>query len=117
MLKVYKVTYGNTHAALKKVPSSAVTKLAIQREKYIECYKNLYLCALFSESFYVLYCTFRRSLKEKCPLSGTKTQVQYVNPGTFLLCRYGHVLLFYYIASGTFCGDSEGKYSGTVAKS
>ncbi len=27
---------------------------------------------------------FHRSFKEKCPLSGTKTQVKYVNPGTFL---------------------------------
>ncbi len=45
---------------------------------------------------------FRRSFKEKCPLSGTKTWVQYVNPGTFLLRWYRYVLLcFYYIASGS----------------
>ncbi len=41
---------------------------------------------------YVPYCTFRRSFKEKCPLSGTKTQVKYVNPGTF-----------YYVDIGTYC--------------
>lgn len=33
--KVYKVTYGNTHSALKKVPSSAVSKQEIQKEKNI----------------------------------------------------------------------------------
>ncbi len=30
--------------------------------------------------------------KEKCPLSGAKTQVKYVNPGTF-----------YYVDIGTYC--------------
>ncbi len=64
-------------------------------------HKNSYLCALFSKTFlarcfYVPYCTFRRSFKEKRPLSGAKTQVQYVNPGTFLLCSPGHVLLYFY---------------------
>ncbi len=39
-------------------------------------------------------CTFRRSFKEKCPLSGAKTQVKYVNPDTFLLRRY---------TVGTYC--------------
>ncbi|XP_058603905.1 serine/threonine-protein kinase mos-like [Onychostoma macrolepis] len=33
--KVYKVTYGNTHAALKKVPSTSVSKQEIQKEKNI----------------------------------------------------------------------------------
>ncbi|XP_016319789.1 RNA-binding protein MEX3A-like, partial [Sinocyclocheilus anshuiensis] len=37
--KVYKVTYGNTHAALKKVPSTVVTKQEIQKEKNI--YRSL----------------------------------------------------------------------------
>ncbi len=51
----------------------------------------------------VPYYMFRRSFKEKCALSDAKTEVQYVNPGTFLLCwcRYG---------------SSEFKYPGTVAK-
>ncbi len=58
-----------------------------------------------------------RSFKEKCPLSGAKTRVQYVNPGTFLLHWYRYVLLcFYYVASGTYCGGSEFKYLGTIAK-
>ncbi len=35
---------------------------------------------------------FRYSFKEKCPLSGAKTQVQYVNPGSF-----------YYVHIGTYC--------------
>ncbi len=51
---------------------------------------------------YVLLCdtvvrtlrTFRRSFKEKCPLSGTKTQVKYLKPGTFLLRWYRYILLF-----------------------
>ncbi len=64
------------------------------------------------------YCTFRRTFKEKCPMSGTKTQVQYMNTGKFVLCSYRDVFLcFYYVASGTYCGGSEFKYSGTVAKS
>ncbi len=67
--------------------------------------------------FYVPYRTFRCSFKEKCPQSGAKTQVKYVNPGMFLLCRYRYILLcFYYIATGTYCSGSEFKYSGTVAK-
>ncbi len=40
---------------------------------------------------------FRRSFKEKCPRSGAKTQVQYMNTGTFLL------LCFYYVDIGTHC--------------
>ncbi len=43
--------------------------------------------------FYVPYCMFRHSFKEKCPLSGAKTRVQYVNPSTFLLRWYRYVLL------------------------
>ncbi len=70
-------------------------------------YIYTYLCALFVQHrFYVPYCSFHHSFKEKCPLSGAKTQVQYVNPGTFLLRWYRYVLLcFYYVASGTYCGD------------
>ncbi len=39
------------------------------------------------------YCTFCRSFKEKCPLSGAETQVKYVNPDTFLLHRYRYISL------------------------
>ncbi len=67
--------------------------------------------------FYTSYCTFRRSFKDKCPLNGDKTRVQYVNPGTFLLRLYRYVLLcFYYVASGTYCGRKEFKYLRTVIK-
>ncbi len=54
------------------------------------------------------YCTFRRSFKEKCPLSGAKTRVQYINPHTFLL--HYVLLCFYYVASGAYCSGSEFKY-------
>ncbi len=68
--------------------------------------------------FYVPYCTFRRSFKEKCPLSGAKTQVKYMNPGTFVLSRYRYILLcFYYVATETYCSGSELKYPGSVPKS
>ncbi len=40
----------------------------------------------------VSYCTYRRIYKEKCPLSGAKAQVRYVNLGTF-----------YYVHIGTYC--------------
>ncbi len=44
-------------------------------------------------------------------------QIQYVNPGTFCYVHNRLVLLwFYYVASGTYCNDSEFKYSRTVAK-
>ncbi len=80
-------------------------------------HKNSYPCALFSKTFYMSYCTFRRSFEEKFPLSGAKTQVQYVNSGTFLLRSYRHVLLcFYNVALGTYCDGSEFKYRSTVAK-
>jgi len=47
----------------------------------------------------------------KCPLSGTKTPVQYINPGMFLLFWHRYVLMcFYYFGS-------EFKYLGTVTKS
>ncbi len=55
------------------------------------------------DTVYVPYCTFHRSFKEKCPLSGAKTQIKYLNPGTFLLCRYRYILLcFYYVDIGTY---------------
>ncbi len=80
--------------------------------------KNTYLCALsVRHRFYVPYCTFRCSFKEKCPLNGAKTQVKYVNPGTFLLHRYRYTLLcFYYVATGTYSGGSEFKYRGLFLK-
>ncbi len=53
------------------------------------------LCTFCTTPFYVPYCTFRQSFKEKCPLSVVKTQVKYVNPGTFLLCRYRYILLYF----------------------
>ncbi len=60
---------------------------------------------------------FRCSFKEKCPLSGAKTQVKYVNPGTVLLRRYRYILqCFYYVASGKCYGGSEFKYQRTVIK-
>ncbi len=58
--------------------------------------------------FYIPYCTFRRSFKEKCPLSGAKTQVKYVNPGALLLRSYRYILqCFYYIATETYCGTVQ----------
>ncbi len=80
--------------------------------------KYVPLCTFCVTQFYIPYCTFRRSFKEKCPLSGAKTQVIYVNPGTFLICRYRYMLLcFYYVATETYCGGSEFKYPGSVLKS
>ncbi len=77
------------------------------------CTSVHFLC----DKFYVPYCPFRRSFKEKCPLSGDKTQVKYVNPGTFLLHRYRNILLcFYYDDTETYCGGSEFKYPGSVPK-
>ncbi len=56
--------------------------------------KILCICALSVPTpFSVPYCTFRHSFKEKCPLSGAKTQVKYVNPGALLLRRYRYMLL------------------------
>ncbi len=40
------------------------------------------------------FASFSCSFKEKCPLNGAKTQVKYVNPGTFLLHRYRRILLW-----------------------
>ncbi len=45
--------------------------------------KYVPLCTLFATSSYVPYSRFCRSFKDKCPPSGAKTQVKYVNPGTF----------------------------------
>ncbi len=39
------------------------------------------MCTFCGTPFYVPYCTFRHIFKEKCPLSGAKTQA---NLGTFL---------------------------------
>ncbi len=57
-------------------------------------------CPFWWDRFYVSNCMFHRTFKEKWPLSGAKTRVQYINPGTFVF------LCFYYIASGTYCGSS-----------
>ncbi len=70
--------------------------------KYVPLYT---FCAT---PFYVPYCALCRIFKDKCPLSGTKTQVKYVNTGTFLLRRYRYILLwFYYVATETYRGSSE----------
>ncbi len=48
-------------------------------------HKNTYLCAL-SVRHRFMYLTARfTSFKEKCPLSGAKTRVKYVNPGMFFV--------------------------------
>ncbi len=41
--------------------------------------KYVPLCTFCATPFYVPYCAFRRIFKDKCPPSGTKTQVKYVN--------------------------------------
>ncbi len=67
--------------------------------------------------FYVPYCTFRRSFKDKCPLSGVKTQVKYVNPGMFLLRRYRYILLcFYHAATETYYGSQNSNIRGLSLK-
>lgn len=51
---------------------------------------------------------------------GAKTQVQYVNFGTFLLCWYRYILLCFFLLCFRhldYCCGSEFKYPGTVAKS
>ncbi len=96
------------------------TQLMTSRQMFSTwSHKNTYLCALsLWTPFYVSYCTFHRSFKEKCPWSGAKAQVKYVNPGTFLLRRYRYILMcFYYVATETYCGGSEFKYLGSVPKS
>ncbi len=55
--------------------------------------KPVPLCTFCATPFYVPYCTFCLSFKEKCSLSGAKTQVKYLNPGMFLLRRYSYILL------------------------
>ncbi len=65
----------------------------------------------------LLYCTFWDSCKVKCPVSGTKTCIQYMNVALFLLHWYRYVFLcFYYVASGTYCGSSELKCALSVKK-
>ncbi len=50
-------------------------------------------------------------------MSCAKTQIKYVNPGMFLLRIYRYILLcFYCVDTETYCGSSEFKYLGTVAK-
>ncbi len=67
--------------------------------------------------FYVHYCMFHRSFKEKCPLSGAKTQVKYVNHGMFYYVDIGTYCCVYYSATETYSGGSEFKYPGSVPKS
>ncbi len=56
--------------------------------------------------------------KEKCPLSGAKTQVKYVKPWHIFIRRYRYILLcFYYAATEMYCGGAELKYPGSVPKS
>ncbi len=67
--------------------------------------KYVPLSTFCATPFYVPCCSFHHSFKEKCPLSGAKTQIKYVNPGTILLRRYRYILLcFYYVATETYCG-------------
>ncbi len=51
------------------------------------------------------YSTFHRCLKVKCPVSGAKMHIQYMN-----------VARFYYVGSCTYCNGSELKYTGSIAK-
>ncbi len=56
-------------------------------------HKNTYLCVLtVRHRLTYLTVRFARSFKEKCPLSGAKTLVKYVNAGTF-----------YYVDIDTYC--------------
>ncbi len=47
--------------------------------------KYIPLCTFCATPFYVPHCTLCCSFKEKCPLSGAKTQVKYVNRGTIFI--------------------------------
>ncbi len=73
-------------------------------------HKNTCFCALSVRDRFTYLTARTACFKEK--------EVKYVNPGTFLLRRYRYILLcFYYVATETYCGGSEFKYPGTVAKS
>ncbi len=95
--------------------------LCLTKSKYLHITQprligNTHLCQHFCNT--IPYCSFLSSFKVNCPVSGTKTCVQYVSVATFLLCWYRQVLwYFYYVASGTYCGGSEFKCLGSVAKS
>ncbi len=53
--------------------------------------KYVALCTFCATPFYVSYRTFHRSFKEKCPLSGAKTQVKYVNLARFITLLQVHI--------------------------
>ncbi len=99
----------------------------VQLPTHTICFKllNIRTSVHFSERhrFFTLpYCTFRHSFKEKCPLSGAKTQVKYVNPEIFLFHIHIHIhiryiAVFYHVATEMYCGGSEFKYPGSVPKS
>ncbi len=77
----------------------------------------MYLGALCSDTVFT-YLTARFAAVSKRNVPTIRTRAKTRVPGTFLLHWYRYVLLcFYYIASGTYCGGSEFKYPGTVAKS
>ncbi len=68
---------------------------ACLKKKWLKCLIKIRTSVHFLwKPFYVPYFRFRHSFKEKCPLSGAKTQVKYVNRGMFLLRRYRYILLF-----------------------
>ncbi len=60
---------------------------------------------------------FCRSFKEKCLPSGAKTQVKYMNAGTFLLRRYRYILLsFYDVATETYAAVQNSNIRGLSLK-
>ncbi len=55
--------------------------------------------------------------KEKCLPSGAKTQVKYMNAGTFLLHRYRYILLcFYDVATETYAAVQNSNIRGLSLK-
>lgn len=54
----------------------------------------------------------------KCPVSGAKTRIQYVTAATFFIeLIQACIAAFLLCCSGTYCGGSEFKCLGSVAKS
>ncbi len=98
-------------------PFSVITFHWNSADSNLVSWKYVPLCTLCATPFYVSYCTFRRSFKEKCPLSVAKTQVKYVNTGKFLLCRYRYILLcFYYVASESIVAFPNSNIRGLSLK-
>ncbi len=87
-----------THCSLARSTASSFSCFYISRlglsfsENLCSSKPGLLKYVPLCDTVYVPYCTFHRSFKEKCSLSGAKTQVKYVNPGTF-----------YYVGIGTYC--------------